>query len=335
MFKSYKIDDEDQEAEIKFIREKGTVSEEEKREERRVHLNSFYFEGIQPQNSDNIFFILKGTVQDRFFPRRITYRQVCSIESALRAYPEKLIYVIFISFDNDVMFQISKSLYGLSYQNIMLTKLNIYEFMSSLAENFPHDKYLSSKHQFKHTLDIIRLFLLYKYGGTYIDNEMIVKKNVSHVKNFLCDEGYYSIIDSIMNFEQRELVEILIEDMIKNFDGNIEDQQGSILLTRVMEKLCQSPRVKMKMDRKNCEGFNILNKEICYPLDSENYWKLFDESQTDNVLEIIKNSSIVHLFNPLSKKLTKDPKTAAGQLMMQFCPNSYQLADDHDFIEFT
>jgi lactosylceramide 4-alpha-galactosyltransferase len=254
----------------------------------------------------------------------------------VRAYPENVIYVIFLSLDNDVMFQISKSLYGLSYRNIILTKLNVPEFIASTALKFPHDEFLSnSKHQYKHTLDIIRLILLYKYGGTYIDSEMIVRKNLSHVKNFLCDEGFYAIRDSVINFDQRERVEVLLEDMIKNFDGNIEDQQGSILLTRVMEKLCQSPRVKMKKDRRNCEGYNILNKEVCYPVDSTSYWKLFEESEKEIALEMISNSSIVHLFNPLSKTITKSADTAATKLMMEFCPNTFGLAEEFDFMEFT
>jgi hypothetical protein len=100
VLKSYKIDNVKREnAEVKFTREPGTASEEKEREDRRINLNSIFFEGITPQNTDNIFFILSTTVRDRFIPRYVSFRQVCSIESACK---EDSLQILYTNVSNNI-----------------------------------------------------------------------------------------------------------------------------------------------------------------------------------------------------------------------------------------
>ena len=46
-----------------------------------------------------------------------------------------------------------------------------------------------SKYKAVHTADAVRLLLIYKYGGLYLDLDYVVLRDLSHYKNMLLEEG--------------------------------------------------------------------------------------------------------------------------------------------------
>lgn len=89
------------------------------------------------------------------------------------------------------------------YGNVHLRFLNLNEFAEATPlESFIHsDKLKKSKYRISHTSDVLRFLTLWKFGGTYLDLDVIVAKNTS-LKNFACREDSKMINGAILNLDK-------------------------------------------------------------------------------------------------------------------------------------
>lgn len=98
-------------------------------------------------------------------------------------HPDHIIFIIYLTYDSIVELQITKSFYGLPYKNIRFGKLNVNQFLAETPwKNVDVQNIFGT---FKDISKLIRLLLLWKYGGIYIDSKMIVKESLKNLKNFL------------------------------------------------------------------------------------------------------------------------------------------------------
>lgn len=153
--------------------------------EERTHFENILKAIVQPENDQNIFFVETGNLKSNV---KLSARQCCSIESAAFRNPEKRIFVLFVSRDRLSNLEITPQIKSiLSYRNVQINYLNIEELSKkSPIENFIKSKKLSkSKFRLLHTSDVLRLLVLWKYGGTYLDMDMLVhcKKNKKYETN--------------------------------------------------------------------------------------------------------------------------------------------------------
>ena len=145
------------------------ASKEEKTDFKNI-LNA----NVQPENDQNIFFVETGNSKTNV---KLSARQCCSIESAALRNPKKRIFVLFVSRDRLNNLEITSQIKAiLSYRNIQINYLNIEELSKeSPIENFIKSKKLpKSKFRLPHTSDVLRLLILWMYGGTYLDMDMMV-----------------------------------------------------------------------------------------------------------------------------------------------------------------
>ncbi|CAB3253065.1 unnamed protein product [Arctia plantaginis] len=118
-------------------------------------------------------------------------RQACAIESAARMHPNKQIYVLFSSPVSDNTLR-NSSLAKLSmYLNINFARVHIAEY----ARNTPLEDLVASKEFYRskwwveHTSDVLRSLTLYKWGGVYLDMDMLVVKSLASLgKNWVAKE---------------------------------------------------------------------------------------------------------------------------------------------------
>lgn len=111
--------------------------------------------------------------------KKLFFRQVCNIESASRENPNRDVFIVFVSpvgFPEDES-DLSPLLQVLqSYPNIYLRN----SYLPKLVEDTPVKNWFNTGILFKtsifplvHLSDFCRLLLLYKYGGTYYDLDVI------------------------------------------------------------------------------------------------------------------------------------------------------------------
>lgn len=188
----------------------------------------------------------------------------------------------------------------------------------------------------EHTSDIFRLLLLWKYGGTYLDSDMIVKRQIDDLgANFACVDGEMNIVsNAFLNFDLNDgnrLAEIFMLDQIENFMPTEWGHNGPLMLTRVLFKLCQTNSTDEMLSLNDCDGFHVIPRKFCFPIMGNHYEKIFNETFTKKLLQKISSNAItVHMWN----KLTKNFKTRASDqnlyniLAKRHCPKVFVTIDE-------
>lgn len=115
--------------------------------------------------------------------------------------------------------------------------------------------------------------------------------------------------------------------MIRNFDGSVWNQNGPLVITRVLEKLCGLRNSQLASP---CHGFKLLAQEDCYSIRWYE-WKMFmRERDADEVKRRTSGSHFIHLWNRNSNnyRLRVDSKTAFMELAARHCPRVHHSRDE-------
>lgn len=122
--------------------------------------------------------------------------------------PETQIYFILATNASQVLLKysdIAKVL--LSYDNIHIRYLNIYEFSKGtiLEGLISNDTILKSKYPTEHMADVLRVLILHRYGGTYLDLDVLslVPLAVINRENFACPENSNVVTNAVVNIGQK------------------------------------------------------------------------------------------------------------------------------------
>lgn len=208
-----------------FKKSSGKVREI-RRNETALFLDNILYNEDQIELNKGIFFIDTTRMKNPEKPRRLTNRQACAIESAALTNPSNKIFIILVSSIplNAVEFTEEMEIL-LTYPNVYPMSLNLVEF----SIDTPFEHFIANGSIFNsifiksHVSDALRLLLLWKYGGTYIDTDMIVRLELNQLpSNYICkDHGYLN--GAIVNLDTKlgkKFSKIFIENFIENFNGS-------------------------------------------------------------------------------------------------------------------
>ena len=167
----------------------------------------------------NIFFVETNSTATSF-----NLRQMCSIESAAKNNPNAQINVLSINakIQIDDLFE--------TYKNIKYIKL----FPKDIFQDTPlYDWWISNKltkyseyYTYAHLADALRLAVVCKYGGFYLDLDMITLRSVkplSYKLQFVAStENDYSKVGSgfIHSPKSHPFIHHLMSEFAKNYDPN-------------------------------------------------------------------------------------------------------------------
>ncbi|XP_070507561.1 lactosylceramide 4-alpha-galactosyltransferase-like [Chironomus tepperi] len=157
-------------------------------------------------NSSQIFF-LETHLEGR---RNLTNaRQACSVEAAAKTNPDLQIYLLLAT--NETQMTLERSvLYDAlaAYPNINIRYVNLLEYSrgTPLEQFMIEDKLNKSKYRIEHTSDVMRILTLYKYGGLYLDLDVlsIFPVRIINKKNFVCLEGHNHFSNAIIKLDLNE-----------------------------------------------------------------------------------------------------------------------------------
>lgn len=132
-------------------------------------------------------------------------RQACAIESAAKWNPTRDIFVIFASkvgFSDDFESPIIDALR--SYPNIHLRNLNFATYIAGtpMEQWFYTDQLFLSQFLNSHTSDFLRFTSMFKFGGIYLDLDVVVQKPFNSLPtNFAAPESVYNVAVGTIGFE--------------------------------------------------------------------------------------------------------------------------------------
>ncbi|KAI3794624.1 hypothetical protein L1987_37257 [Smallanthus sonchifolius] len=177
-----------------------------------------------------------------------------------------------------------------------------------------------------HYSELIRLAALYKYGGIYLDSDVIVMKPLYSLSNMvgLEDESSSSNLNgAVMAFRKHSP---FIMECLKEFYASYDDTNlrwnGADLLTRVGSKfLHEQNGFKNQMELKLQPFFAF------FPISRKNITRYFTQPATDaekadqDVLyqKILDEALVFHFWNSLTSGLIPEPESLAARLIDQHC----------------
>lgn len=293
----------------------------------------YHLADIQSNEDDlkhgkNIFFILTTLTNDGTI--QLTPRQACAIESAARANPDWKVFPLFVFAK---WFNISSDPFIpslLQFCNIRMRHVNLDTFAvgSPVEKLFADGALGKSSFIVEHTADVLRLLTLYKYGGTYLDTDVVVRRTLNMLQpNYLGSEGSGYVANGVINLEAsgygHEFAESCLNDLALNFDGTQWAANGPFMVTRNLRKFCNVTDVS-QMNRQQCGGqLTVYPPDVFYRIRYPRHDWFFYPERSEVVMNSIKNDVLVHMWNKATSGIQlKITSTAAYiQLAQQFCPN--------------
>lgn len=195
---------------------------------------------VEPKKGRSIFF--HETSCSSLLDGKITInpRQACAVESAAKLHPDHEVYLLFTSpgtfakgDDNHIIDALRK------YENVKLLHVNFTRYVEGtkvqlLYENgqLPYSNYARS-----HASDVLRYLTLHKYGGIYLDLDVVVIKPLNGLgENFAGAESRRNVAAGVLGFASsgpgHQLVDMCLDDLSKNFDGWNWGNNGPGVITR-------------------------------------------------------------------------------------------------------
>lgn len=265
----------------------------------------------------------------------LTSRQACAIESAALANPSLDVFVLFTSPAHSSNTSKSKIVDAiLTYSNVYLRSLNLWTYAADtpISEWLEDGGIFSTKYVKSHISDFLRYLTLYKWGGTYLDLDVVILRSLENIKpNFAGAESDTHVAAGVMNFDNEdfghEIAAACLRNFQMNFNGNNWGSNGPGVITRVLHDICRTKSPQL-MTRNRCTGFKVFPIEAFYAIPWPKWEHFFDPSFTESVLNRTKNSIAVHIWNRHStgKVINVGSKAAYAEFAEKHCPKVYKAS---------
>ncbi|CAL4200695.1 unnamed protein product, partial [Meganyctiphanes norvegica] len=190
--------------------------------------------------------------------------------------------------------------------------------------------------------DAVRLLLVYRHGGVYMDSDFVSLRPLPSLTNWLGRQDESTIAAGAFHFVKDHIfMKKSIVDFLENFDGEAWANNGPGVITRVLKKLCrESQEYKLKHKKiiinstlkqddiliQPCGGVRVLKPETIYPIHFSEWPILFQPGMGKTYLSNMKRAYAVHVWNKLSsdKGTTPGDGSLYDEVARLNCPNVYR-----------
>ncbi|KAH8363587.1 hypothetical protein KR084_011796 [Drosophila pseudotakahashii] len=292
----------------------------------------------QPSSGRSIFFHETTNFQrdEKIRLIHLTPREACAIESAALHNPRLTVFVLFAGATH----RLSKGdllIKALSqYKNIRLRHLNVWRYAagSPIEKWLKNGKLFKSKYLFPHVSDLLRYVTLYKYGGFYLDLDVVVLKSLEKMPpNFTGAESNKSLACGVMKMSSNglghKMASQCLRDLQANYDANKWGNSGPGVITRVAKKQCSTDSVRsMISNPKRCKGFKVYDPKAFYAIPWLQWKDFFQPNRINVTMKRISKSPVIHVWNKFSRgwKLKTKDQCAYTKLAKLHCPKAFAAA---------
>ncbi|XP_063709064.1 lactosylceramide 4-alpha-galactosyltransferase-like [Culicoides brevitarsis] len=287
-------------------------------------------ESNRPTSNMSIFFIESKRPKDHVLS--LNARQACALESAALHNPDftVIMYALNVT-DLQEMHPYMRALR--QYPNIKIIPTTMQELVKgSIAELWiAQGKIEASPMRRTHLSDFLRFFLLYQYGGIYLDTDFIVFKSLRDLTPgwAVAETGHWigsAALGMDVKGESHIAAEYLIREFMETYNGTIYAYNGPGLLTRVAHKFCGTQNTK-RMTREMCGNFEILEHDSFFPLAYKMKEPISDPKSMQDAMRAIKNSYGMHCWNGMYGSFKLEEGSAIKFLVKKHCPKIYKTVD--------
>ena len=257
--------------------------------------------------------------------------QFLSIETLFKAHPQGCLMILSRTMDTKRGYRILKPLIDHGFKLLAITP-----DVSFLLKNTPAESWLEGMRNgdkdpgsipFTQNLsNLLRIAVLYKYGGAYLDMDYIVMRDFYGLRNAIGVQSVDSktkkwtrLNNAVLIFDiNHPLLYDFMEEFAWNFNGNRWGYNGPYLVSRVVERVGTSP------------GYNltILPPKAFYPVNWIEIHKLLlkpkNESESRWVESMVNDLNDgetygVHLWNSKIKDSKIEEGSVLAKLISDHC----------------
>ncbi|MBA0745501.1 hypothetical protein Gogos_008074 [Gossypium gossypioides] len=191
-------------------------------------------------------------------------------------------------------------------------------------------KWRKTKFYTIHYSELVRLAALYKYGGIYLDSDIIVLKPLLTLNNSvgLEDQGS-SLNGALMAFRKESpfIMECLNEFYLTYDDTRLR-WNGADLLSRVAKRFSNEKNISIKRPE-----LNVQPSAVFFPISSQHIIRYFvspttesEKLQQDALFNRILTESVTfHFWNSLTSALIPEPTSLVARLINHPCIHCSEL----------
>ncbi|XP_022720233.1 uncharacterized protein At4g19900-like [Durio zibethinus] len=183
-----------------------------------------------------------------------------------------------------------------------------------------------------HYSELVRLAALYKYGGIYIDSDIIVLKPLLALNNSVGLEDQLagsSLNGALMAFrKQSPFIMECLEEFYLTYDDTQLRWNGADLLSRVAKRFLNKKNISIKQPELNVQPYFVF-----FPISSQHITRYFvaPTTETENAQQdalfnkILAESVTFHFWNSLTSALIPEPGSLVTRLMDHLCIHCSEL----------
>ncbi|XP_031353901.1 lactosylceramide 4-alpha-galactosyltransferase-like isoform X2 [Photinus pyralis] len=186
-----------------------------------------------------------------------------------------------------------------------------------------------------HASDVLRYLSLWKYGGIYLDLDVIVIKPLQDLPaNYAGSESENNVAAGVINFSPdgrgHGFAQRCLEDLRRNFRGKDWGYNGPGVITRLLKNLCGVKKAK-DMLKKDCRGFKVYPPEAFYPVEWWNWKMYFDSKYNEKMLNITRNSYVIHVWNKhsVNTKIKINSEVPYSIFAKKYCPKVFAECEEY------
>ncbi|XWS43829.1 hypothetical protein CRYUN_Cryun16bG0138000 [Craigia yunnanensis] len=257
-------------------------------------------------------------------------REILAVESVFKAHPHGCLMILSRTMDSLQGYRILKPLLDRGFRVLAVTP-----DLPFLLKNTPAEAWFDDMKSGRtdpgeiplaqNLSNLMRLAVLYKYGGVYLDTDFIVLKSFKGLKNTIgaqsidvVSKNWTRLNNAVLVFDMNHpLLLKFIEEFALTFDGNKWGHNGPYMVSRVVHRVEARPGY----------NFAILPPMAFYPVDWIKIGSLFKMPKdragsrwVEAKLHQLNGKTYgVHLWNKQSSKLMVEEGSVMGRLMSQHC----------------
>ncbi|XP_042859246.1 lactosylceramide 4-alpha-galactosyltransferase-like [Penaeus japonicus] len=264
-----------------------------------------------------------------------TYRAWCAVESFARENPKAEVwYVMTTSAVNNTNGLPGRLLDHYPNLHVVSADLDMV-FNNTLLEEFFTSGawYRNTPWPMIQISDLLRVLLVWRYGGFYSDTDTVCLKSISPLKNVIVtstgDRNH--IANGVFHFTNRhEFITFIMSTMTKMYSPRAWGSMGPNTFNRCTREYCKLPNLqslfpKEREDPIKCGNITVLPEYYLLPYPWNQYRKIFREGGWKNFIATHKKTYAIHAYGKVNGGMLI--KVGSNSIYegasRTFCPISY------------
>ncbi|KAH8294639.1 hypothetical protein KR018_000710 [Drosophila ironensis] len=276
---------------------------------------------------------------EKTLPLKLTAREACAIESAALHNQGLTVFVLFSGATHRFIHgdPLIKALNA--YKNIRLRHLHLWRF----AAGTPIEKWLKtgkifkSKHLYPHVSDLLRYLTLYRFGGIYLDLDVVVLRSLEKMPpNFTGAETNKSLACGVMKMDNNgvghRIAASCLQDLQTNYNANDWGSNGPGVITRIAKKHCNTTSIQSMIHKPSrCKGFKVFDQQAFYAVPWRQWKDFFESKKLNKTMKATAKSYVIHIWNKFSKyqKLKTRENNAYVRYAKINCPRTFAATGEY------